>query len=88
MQRKYVSKMLMLLNFKIKIRLLGFLLPTNDNKFVTFYKDFPIKVPGKGTCQSWFLINNSFIIRWGGLYNPWSVCGDGGANLVYLSLAY
>ena len=62
---------------------------------ITFYKDCPINVPGKGTYQRWFLINNSFIIRCGGLYNPvvwlynpWSVCGDGGANLVYLSLAY
>ena len=100
--------MLMLLNFKIKIRLLGFLSPPNDNKFVTFYKDCPIKVPEKGNCQRWVLIFNSFIILAGvlykvgglglynpvvglypvlGLYNPWSVCGDGGANLVYLSLA-
>ena len=56
----------MLLNFKIKMRRLGFLSPPNDNKFVTFYKDCPIKVPGKGTYQRWFLIKNSFVILVGG----------------------
>ncbi len=60
--------MLMLLNFKIKIRLLGFLSPPNDNKYVTFYKDRAINVPEKGTCQRSFLIFNSFIIRGGGAF--------------------
>ena len=46
-----LQKMLMLLNFKIKIRLLGFLSPTNDNKFVTFYKDCPIMVLVIGKCK-------------------------------------
>ena len=69
--RKYASKMLMLLNFKIKIRLLCFLSPPNDNKFVTFYKDCPIKVPGKGTSQRWFFDFQFLYNPWrGGLHNP------------------
>ena len=105
----------MLLNIKIKIRLLGLLSPPNDNKFVTFYQDCPIKAykgARKRTLSTlvfdfqfiynpggWLGLYNSGRVRlynpvvglynpmWG-LYNAWSVCGDGGANLVYLSLAY